>query len=98
MDDEYEILITQQAEDELDNIVYFIQSQWPERIKTDFLAAVADKMRLLTTMPYMYKASAAEPTVRACLVSQQVTMYYRVNESTHTIEVLSFRDNRSGHE
>ncbi len=95
MDDEYDIAITEEAEDDLDAIIRFIQSQWSEQIKTDFLAAVSDKMKLLTTVPYLYKASATETTVRACLINRQVTMYYRVNENNRRIEVLSFKDNRS---
>lgn len=95
MDDEYDIAITEEAEADLDAIIRFIQSQWSEQIKTNFLAAVSDKMRLLTTTPYLYKASATEPTLRACLVNRQVTMYYRVNENNRRIEVLSFKDNRS---
>ena len=92
--DEYDILITEQAESDLDELIHFIQTQWPDRIKIDFLATVAEKMQLHTTMPYMYKASAMEPGVRDCLISRQVTMYYRVNDSNRRIEILSFKDNR----
>mgnify|MGYP001789089495 CR=1 FL=1 len=94
--DEYDILITEQAESNLDEIIYFLQTQWSARVKIDFLATVAEKMQLLATMPYLYKASATEPDVRACLISRQVTMYYRVSDTDRRIEVLSFKDNRRG--
>ena len=92
--EEYDIVITEQAESDLDEVVNFIREHWSESIKTDFLSVVSDKMRLLTSMPYMYQASATQPDVRACRLNKQITMYYRIVESAKTIEVLSFRDNR----
>lgn len=51
--DEYDILITEQAESDLDELISFIQNQWPERVKIDFLATMSEKMQLLITMPYL---------------------------------------------
>ncbi|SFC81143.1 hypothetical protein SAMN05216167_102477 [Spirosoma endophyticum] len=36
---EFDILITAQAEADLDKIIEFIRQQWSDSIKTDFLAA-----------------------------------------------------------
>lgn len=94
MIDEFDVLITAQAEDDLDKIIEFISQQWPDHVKTDFLAAVSQKMQLLANMPFMYRASQVEPTVRECVVNRYVTMYYRVIEGQKHIEILSFRDNR----
>lgn len=91
---EFDIQLTDQAERDLDDIVAFIRQQWSERIKTDFLATVSHKMQLLATMPYMYRASQKEPTVRECIVNSYVTMYYRVLDEKERIEILAFSDNR----
>lgn len=61
---EFDVLITTQAEADLDEIIEFIRQQWSDSIKTDFLAALSQTMQLLTTMPFMYRASEVEPTVR----------------------------------
>ena len=90
----YSLHITQQAEDELEEIVQFIDQQWPSTVKTDLLASLAHKMQLIETMPYMYRASPTQPLVRECTVNQYVTMYYQVVETSARIDVLSFRDNR----
>lgn len=91
---EFDVLITAQAEEDLNKIFEFISQKWPDHIKTDFLVAVSQKMQLLASMPFMYRASQVEPTVRECVVNRYITMYYRVIEDQKRVEVLSFRDNR----
>ncbi|CAN5311632.1 hypothetical protein BH09BAC4_BH09BAC4_30910 [soil metagenome] len=91
---EFDVLITAQAEADLDRIIEFIRQQWSHSIKTDFLAALSQKMQLLTTMPFMYRASEVEPMVRECTVNRYITMYYRVVEDHKRVEILSFKDNR----
>jgi plasmid stabilization system protein ParE len=91
----YTVAITDQAEEDLDRIVEFIGLNWPAKIKTDFLASLSDKLQLLETNPFIYRASKKEPDVRECTVNRFIVMYYRVSESLQSVEVLSFKDNRS---
>lgn len=92
----YSVTITDRAEADLDQIVEFIGVNWPSQIKTDLLATLSDKLQLLETNPFIYRPSKKEPDIRECTVNRFIVMYYRVSESKQLIEVLSFRDNRSG--
>lgn len=91
----YTILFTDQAEIDLDRIVGFIGENWPNTVKTDFLASLSDKLKRLETNPFLYRASKSELAIRECTVNRFVVMYYRVTETRNLVEILSFRDNRS---
>ncbi|MCY7356135.1 MAG: type II toxin-antitoxin system RelE/ParE family toxin [Rudanella sp.] len=84
----YTVLLTDQAETDLDRIVSFIGENWSASIKTEFLASVSDKLQRLERNPFIYRASKTETTVRECTINRFVAMFYRITESNQLIEIL----------
>ena len=95
MEEAYEVIFSERAVTKLDGLVDYLANNWSQQAKTDFLSLVSDKIRLLTTMPYMHRASDYLPGCRECIINRQVILYYRVNDERKQIEVITFQSSRS---
>lgn len=95
MEDSYEVVFSERAITKLDGIVDYLANYWSQQTKTDFLSLVSDKIQLLSTMPYIYRASNYLPGCRECIVNRQVILYYRVNDERKQIEIITFQSSRS---
>ncbi len=94
MEDAYTVVFSQRAIERLDTIVAYLGEEWSQKTKTDFLATLADKVRLIGQMPYMYRASAKLTDCRECTVNSITVLYYQVNEDKKTIEIITIQSNR----
>ncbi|MBO0938733.1 type II toxin-antitoxin system RelE/ParE family toxin [Fibrella sp. HMF5335] len=95
MEEAYEVVFSERAITKLDGIVDYLAKHWSQQTKTDFLSVVSDKIQLLSTMPYMYRASDYLSGCRECIVNRQVILYYRVNDERKQIEIITFQSSRS---
>ena len=62
-----EIYFSDEAEKELDAIIVYLAENWSEKVKTDFLALLSDKLQFITRMPEMYRKSAKREGLRELL-------------------------------
>lgn len=69
-----------------------LSENWSNKIKTDFLAALSDTVRRIDAMPEMYPVSAKNPTVRRCVVTNRIAVYYRIKR--YCVEMLSIPSTR----
>ncbi len=69
-----------------------LAGQYPAGARTNLLAAIADKVRLIEQMPEMYPVAPLRPMLRRCVVSATVSLYYRVQPAA--IEIVGVIDAR----
>ena len=74
------------------NIADYLSKNWSERTKIEFLILLTEKMKLISTMPYLYKASQKQFNIRECVMNKHTILYYRVLEET--IEIITIRNTR----
>nr|WP_293844913.1 type II toxin-antitoxin system RelE/ParE family toxin [uncultured Arsenicibacter sp.] len=89
-----EIYFSAEAEEELDKIVTFLSENWPAKVKTDFLAALSDKLRYIEQMPELYRKSLKREGLRECVINKYTVLFYRIKNDE--IEVVSVSSTRKG--
>ena len=88
----FKVSISAQAEKNLDAIVLYLETEWPIRVRKKFLHILGEKIDLLSRSPFLYEASSKKKSVRRCVVTKQVALFYRVLENE--IEIISIQDTR----
>lgn len=86
------VYFSKEAEDQLDALVTYSGQTWSQKIKTDFLALLSDKLELIGQMPEMYRRSEKRPGLRECVINKQTILYYKI--STEAVEVVAILSSR----
>lgn len=87
-----EVVFSTRAEVNLDKIVSYLESNWPSKIKVDFLVKLSEQLYLIGKMPYLYPASKQKKSLRRCLINKNTALYYRVEKTR--IVVITIQDTR----
>ncbi len=66
--------------------------QYSARASTNLLAALADKVRNIEQQPEMYPISTQYPSLRRCVVTPAIALYYRIRPGA--VEVIGIVDSR----
>lgn len=88
----YEIEWSEDAIDDFEKIVTYLEQKWSEEIAADFAIRVSKVIDLLQKMPFAYPLVSKKRDVRRCVVTKQTNMFYKVKNSTVTL--LAFFDSR----
>ena len=76
-------------------ISYITNAQfWSEKVKTNFLVAVSEKLLILEKNPFIYRKSFSKPNLRECVVNKNVIMYYAVDEANEEVVILSLKNTK----
>ena len=86
------VTISERAEQSLDNIARYLETEWSVRVRDKFLEVLKRKIEQIARMPHMYEASSKKKTVRRCVVSKQTALYYRAKKEE--IEIVTIQDTR----
>ena len=94
MDNEikYSVVISERAENNLDNIVNYLLIEWNEKVKDFFLVRLKKIVNLLSINPYMFQEYSKKKRIRKCLITKHNAMYYRIVENT--VEIITIHDSR----
>jgi len=88
------VYLSQNAYDQLQDIVSYLENNWSEKIRDNFLSKLDTIFETISTFPYSFPESNAMLGLRKCVVSNQVTAFYRVDEVRKEIEIMAVLDNR----
>ena len=66
--------------------------QFSANARTNLLAAITDKVQHIEQQPEMYPVSTQYAPLRRCVVSQTVTLYYRIQPDA--VEIVGVVDSR----
>jgi plasmid stabilization system protein ParE len=89
---ELTVELSERARRDIEQIADYLAQNWSERIKIDFLLALTEQMKLISKMPYLYKASQKQANIRECVMNKHVVLYYRVLDTS--IEIITIRNTR----
>lgn len=87
-----EVVITDNAKEDIEHIASFLKIQFSNQVKTDFLVNVSEKLLFIEKMPFMYPKSIKNERVRRCVIHKNTVCYYEVTNE-HII-ILSVSDAR----
>ena len=87
-----ELIITDTAKEDLESIASFLQNQFSNKVKTDFLVRLSERFLLIEEMPLMFPVSPKNKQVRRCVIHKNVSCFYEVTDNY--VFILSILDNR----
>ena len=87
-----DVVITDTAKEDIEYIASFLQTNYSNKTKIDFLVKLSDKLLLIEAMPFMYAASINNPKVRRYVIHKNVVCFYEVSDTL--IYILSVVDSR----
>lgn len=84
------VRLSDRARADIEDISSYLAERWSEKTKIDFLIKLTDQLKLISEMPYMYRASLTKQGVRECIMNKQVIIYYQVVDE-EMIKVLTIK-------
>jgi plasmid stabilization system protein ParE len=88
----FSIRWTPEAEDSFGEVIKYLEEKWSERRVQKFVRTVNKVLKKIADFPYMFEASASQPTIRKGFIAKQCSLFYEVNDDT--IILLFFWNNR----
>jgi plasmid stabilization system protein ParE len=91
---EFNVRFSTSATHDIDDIAKNITQLWSEKVKTNFLVAISEKLMILEKNPFIYRKSISKPNLRECVVNKHVIMYYAVDEDNREVIILSLKNTK----
>ncbi len=86
------IVISERAEKNLNKIVTYLENEWSERVKQNFILKLSKVINQISQSPLMFPASEIKKGLRKCVITKHTIIFYRVAE--HEIEIITIQDSR----
>lgn len=86
------IIITKRASTKLDSILNYLQTEWSEQVKIEFISKLEKTFEQIHKYPNSFKKSDKIKGLHQVIVSKQTSYFYRFDKNTITI--ITFFDNR----
>ena len=88
-----EIKLSSRAQRDFANIINFLEENWSLTEIRRFNDIFKKRIHTIRQFPYSYPSISNRHNLRKCVLIEQITMYYKINENE--IIILSLHDSRS---
>ncbi len=89
---DYQIIISKRAEHRLDNIINYLENEWNERVKLDFINKFEKIILFLSINPFMFPIFIEENKIRKCFITKHNAIYYSINNNI--VKIIAIYDTR----
>lgn len=89
-----EVFFSDLAKDNLKNLTNYLLEQWGYKVKQNFIAKLDKKIEQISVFPESCPKSLQFGGIYKCIVTKQITFFYRVNFDRDEIEVIALFDTR----
>lgn len=94
MNGNYHVDISQRAQDNLVEILYYLDLNWSEKIKTEFLKRFIKQINHIKQNPYLFPIAEYGKDARRCMITKHNALYYRnINDAVEIITIHNLRQN-----
>jgi plasmid stabilization system protein ParE len=83
-----ELIWTSKAEQTFDSNIEYLEKEWSDQVVNDFIDRVEEVVDIIQDTPKLYPLHKKSDTIRKCKVTEQITLYYRVENTS--IKLLIF--------
>jgi len=90
----YAIIWTSEALETFDDRITYLKINWTEKEIANFKTRVREYLDVLQESPLIAQKPGKLKNVHIGVILKQVSVIYRVRQSTNEIELISFIDNR----
>ncbi|SRR5690554_5743358 len=71
--------ISKTAQKKLDKLIEFLEEEWSETIKQEFVIKLDHSIKIIKSQPEAFPESNLRKGLRKCVITKQTTLYYRYN-------------------
>ncbi len=86
------VKLSRKAADRLENIIAYLESEWSEKIRDEFIRKLDNALEHLSRFPASHPESDKVKGLRRYVISKQTTIYYTFTKST--VFIVTLFDNR----
>jgi plasmid stabilization system protein ParE len=90
------IILSKRAEKKLEQLFNYLTEYWSEKIKTDFVKKLDQRIEAISVQPESFPESLQQKGLHKCVVTKQTTLYYRFNSKQ--IQIVTIFDTRQNPE
>jgi plasmid stabilization system protein ParE len=83
---------TEEATNNLENIILYLEANWSEKELKTFFTKLEKQLELISIFPQAYPISLKRTRVHRCVFTKNLTIYYTVDDGF--IVILSIFDTR----
>ncbi|MEI6756825.1 MAG: type II toxin-antitoxin system RelE/ParE family toxin [Chlorobium sp.] len=83
---------SEEATNNLDNIIAWLETNWTQKELRKFFQKFEKQLLILSLFPEAYPVAWAKKRIHRCVFTKSLTIYYSVNEDN--LELLSIFDTR----
>lgn len=88
----YEIIYKERFTQKLFKLLDYLKREWSERVADKFINELLERLKTLSTQPFIGAPSTKIKSVRSILITKHNRIYYRIKDNQ--IEVLNLYDTR----
>ncbi len=86
------VILSPTARRKLDALLDYLQDQWSEKVKQEFIIKLDRSIERVATHPKSCPQSRKFKGLYKCVVTRQTSIYYRITEQE--IQIITLFDNR----
>ena len=86
------VVITKTAKNKLDSLFNYLLENWSEKVKSEFVQKLDDSIEIIRNKPELFPESHKRKGLRRCVLTKQITLFYRFNNER--IEIVTLFDTR----
>lgn len=86
------IVISKRAFKRLEKLLYYLESEWSCKVKTDFIRKLNKALKQLQNYPESCQKTDFIDGLYMCVIKKQTSLFYRFD--TTTIKIVTIFDNR----
>jgi len=88
----YSIIWSVEANQNLSDIISYLESHWSEKEIRNFFIKLEKALMLIAERPFIFQASDKRKKLRRCVLTKQTSIYYK--PENNCIYIVSLFDNR----
>jgi len=93
---DFRLSFTIESSEQIENNIDYLLEYWSEKVALEFIKKITTKGSFIIEFPHLYPLTKFRMNVRRCVVSKQITMYYKTLKNG--ILVISVFDTRQSPE
>jgi hypothetical protein len=92
MKGKYKVTISKRAENNLDEIINYLDQEWGKKVKDNFLGKLIKIQNLLSTNPFLFVDYSKNMKIHRCLVTKHNFLYYKIIKNE--VQIITIHDTR----
>jgi len=86
------IVLSKQASYKLEKLLNYLETEWSERVKQNFIKKLDDSVKFISLFPEATEKSDIKKGLYRCIVTRQTAIYYQFNDTE--IQIITIFDTR----